>query len=155
MINSGVVSDGWRAAEVQEALDLCLACKGCASDCPTGIDMASYKAEALHQRHRRRLRPRAHYALGWLPRWTRLAAKAPAAVTVLNAAMRTRALRPLVAWAAGIDRRRSLPAFAPVTFRRRFASHRSPAGRNGEAVLFVDTFTDAFSPDVADATVKV
>ncbi|HEU5025145.1 MAG TPA: FAD-binding and (Fe-S)-binding domain-containing protein [Spirillospora sp.] len=147
--------DSWKSEALHDVLDLCLSCKGCASDCPTGIDMASYKAEALHQRYRRRLRPRAHYALGLLPRWTRLAAKAPAAVPVLNAAMRSRALRPLVAWAAGIDRRRSLPAFAPVTFRRRFASHRSPAGRNGEVVLFVDTFTDAFSPDVAGATVKV
>ena len=70
---------GLAAPEVHEALDLCLSCKGCASDCPTGVDMASYKAEALHARYRRRLRPRSHYALGWLPRWARLASRAPAA----------------------------------------------------------------------------
>ena len=64
-------------AAVHDALDLCLSCKGCSSDCPTGIDMAAYKAEVTHQRYRRRLRPRAHYALGWLPRWARLAAPAP------------------------------------------------------------------------------
>ncbi|WP_433461674.1 FAD-binding and (Fe-S)-binding domain-containing protein [Spirillospora sp. CA-128828] len=147
--------DGWKSEALHDVLDLCLSCKGCASDCPTGIDMASYKAEALHQRYRRRFRPRAHYALGWLPRWTRLAARAPATIRVMNAAMRSRALKPLVAWGAGIDRRRTLPAFVPVTFRRWFASHRSPEGRNGEVVLFVDSFTDAFSPVVGRATVKV
>ncbi|XNL82367.1 FAD-binding protein [Actinomadura madurae] len=147
--------DGWRSEALHDVLDLCLSCKGCASDCPTGIDMASYKAEALHQRYKGRIRPRAHYALGWLPRWTRLAAKAPAAIRAMNAAMRSRALRPLVAWGAGIDRRRTLPAFAPVTFRRWFASHRSPEGRNGDVVLFVDSFTDAFSPEVGRATVRV
>ena len=57
MVNGSLVTDGWRSDEVHEALDLCLSCKGCASDCPTGIDMATYKAEALHQRYRRRLRP--------------------------------------------------------------------------------------------------
>lgn len=147
--------DGWKSDALHDALDLCLSCKGCASDCPTGIDMASYKAEALHRRYRRRLRPRVHYALGWLPRWTRLAAKAPASIGAVNAVMRSRALKPLLAWGAGIDRRRSLPAFAPVTFRRWFASHRSPEGRHGDVVLFVDTFTDAFSPEVGKATVKV
>ncbi|WP_396450169.1 FAD-binding and (Fe-S)-binding domain-containing protein [Actinomadura sp.] len=147
--------DGWKSDALHDVLDLCLSCKGCASDCPTGVDMASYKAEALHQRYRGRIRPRAHYALGWLPRWTRLAAKAPASIRAVNAVMRSRALKPLVAWGAGIDRRRTLPAFAPVTFRRRFASHRSPEGRNGDVVLFVDTFTDAFSPEVGEATVRV
>ena len=73
MVNGTLVTDGWKSDEVHEALDLCLSCKGCASDCPTGIDMATYKAEALHQRYRRRLRPRSHYALGQLPRWARLA----------------------------------------------------------------------------------
>jgi Fe-S oxidoreductase len=147
--------DGWKSEALHDVLDLCLSCKGCASDCPTGVDMASYKAEALHRRYRGRIRPRSHYALGWLPRWTRLAARAPATIKVVNAAMRSRALKPLVAWGAGIDRRRTLPAFAPETFRRWFATHRSPAGRNGDVVLFVDSFTDAFSPDVGRATVTV
>ncbi|TDC40776.1 FAD-binding oxidoreductase, partial [Actinomadura sp. KC345] len=147
--------DGWKSGALHDVLDLCLSCKGCASDCPTGIDMASYKAEALHQRYRRRIRPRAHYALGRLPRWTRLLARAPAMIKVANAGMRSSLMRPLVAWGAGIDRRRTLPAFAPVTFRRWFASHESAEGRNGDVVLFVDSFTDAFSPDVGKATVKV
>ena len=110
MVNGGVVTDGWRSDEVHEALDLCLSCKGCASDCPTGIDMATYKAEALHQRYRRRLRPRSHYALGQLPRWTRLAQ--PAA-PVLNRLMRVGPLQRAAKAAAGIDARRERPDVRP------------------------------------------
>ena len=59
MVNGSLVDRcGWRVREVHEALDLCLSCKGCSSDCPAGVDMATYKAEVLHQRYRRRLRPR-------------------------------------------------------------------------------------------------
>src|SRR5690606_36920835 len=71
VLSGGLGPDCWRSAALHDVLDLCLACKGCASDCPTGVDMASYKAEALHRRYRRRIRPRSHYALGQLPRWTR------------------------------------------------------------------------------------
>ena len=76
---NGTLVTGWDAPEVAEALDLCLSCKGCSSDCPAGVDMATYKAEALYQRYRRRLRPAAHYSLGWLPRWAALAEPGTAA----------------------------------------------------------------------------
>ncbi|WP_084693232.1 FAD-binding and (Fe-S)-binding domain-containing protein [Actinomadura atramentaria] len=146
----------WRSPAVHDALDLCLSCKGCAADCPTGVDMASYKAEALHQKYKGRPRPRAHYALGLVPRWTRLVGRSPLLARAANAALRARALRPVLARAAGIDARRGLPAFAPTTFRRWFAARRPPpAGERGEVVLFADTFTDAFSPDVGRAAVAV
>ncbi len=149
--------DPWRSDAVHDALELCLSCKGCSSDCPTGVDMASYKAEYLHQRWRGRLRPRSHYALGWLPRWTRLVARVPGLAWLANLLMGLRLLHPLVTWAAGVDARRSLPTFAPQTFRRWFASRATDArpGRHGDVVLFVDTFTDAFSPDVGQAAVAV
>src|SRR5674536_377843 len=83
MVNGSVVRAGWRSPEVHEALELCLACKACAFDCPAEVDMATYKAEVLHQTYRRR-RPAAHYTLGWLPRWARLASMAP---TVTNACL--------------------------------------------------------------------
>ena len=79
LANGELVTDGWQSPELIEVLDLCLSCRGCASDCPAGVDMATYKAEVLYQRFRRRLRPAAHYALGWLPRWARLASRAPGA----------------------------------------------------------------------------
>ncbi len=152
--------DGWRSEAVHDALDLCLACKGCSSDCPTGVDMATYKAEALHQKYRRRFRPRSHYALGWLPRWTRLTTRSKAVTRLANLAMTSTALHPLVTWAAGVDNRRSLPTFATTTFRRWFAERAAaPSGHenasNGDVVLFVDTFTDAFSPEVGKAAVAV
>src|SRR6476660_2863327 len=103
MVNGPLVSDGWRSDEVHEALDLCLSCKGCASDCPAGVDMASYKAEALHQRYRRRLRPASHYALGWLPRWARLAAAIP---RVANFAVGPKPVATLMKRLGGIDQRR-------------------------------------------------
>ncbi|MEZ0071292.1 FAD-binding and (Fe-S)-binding domain-containing protein [Planotetraspora sp. GP83] len=149
--------DGWRSQALHDALDLCLSCKGCSSDCPTGVDMAAYKAEALHQRYRRRPRPRSHYALGWLPRWARLAGRSVVLTRLANVAMRSKTLHPLVTWSAGIDRRRSLPAFAENPFRRWFAQRpvRPGTAEHGDVVLFVDTFTDAFSPEVGQAAVAV
>ncbi|MGY1591463.1 FAD-binding and (Fe-S)-binding domain-containing protein [Geodermatophilus sp. SYSU D00708] len=146
----GPVRD-WRSPEVHAALDLCLSCKGCSRDCPTGVDMASYKAEVLHQSYRRRLRPRSHYALGRLPRWADLAARAP---RVVNAVMTSRLGGRLAKWGAGVDQRRSLPAFATRTFRAGWAAR--PVSTDGPPVaLWVDSFTDHFAPEVAEATAAV
>ncbi len=151
MANGTLVRDGWRSPEVQEALELCLACKGCASDCPAGVDMATYKAEVLYQTYRRRLRPRAHYALGQLPRWARLASVAPGAA---NAALRLPGAAALAKAVAGIEARRPLPAFAPETFRR-WHRRQPPAAGDRPVLLFVDTFTEYFQPQVGRAAVAV
>ena len=154
MINGTDVTGGWRAPEVHEALDLCLSCKGCASDCPTGVDMAAYKAEVLHQTYRRRIRPVAHYSLGWLPRWAKMASVAPG---LANRAMRVAG--PVALAAAGVDHRRHIPAFAPQTFRAWFADNvfadNVPDGTGDEVALFVDSFTNYFTPEVGIATVRV
>jgi FAD/FMN-containing dehydrogenase/Fe-S oxidoreductase len=149
LANGSLVS-GWRAAEISEALDLCLSCKGCSADCPAGVDMASYKAEALYQRYRRRVRPAAHYSLGWLPRWARFASRYP---RLANAALGPRPAAAIARRFGGIDQRRPLPDFAPLSFRRWFAAHRPAAGR--PVLLWVDTFTNAFSPGVGQAAVRV
>src|SRR5690606_9114385 len=101
-----------------EALDLCLSCKGCASDCPTGVDMATYKSETLHQTYSGRRRPLTHYTLGRLPRWARLAAPVAPAV---NAMMRSKTLARVAKATAGIDQRRSIPTFPARTLRRTVA----------------------------------
>ncbi|HVV24206.1 MAG TPA: 4Fe-4S dicluster domain-containing protein, partial [Pseudonocardiaceae bacterium] len=150
MANGGLVRDRWRSPEVHEALDLCLSCKGCRSDCPTGVDMATYKAEVLHQTYRGRLRPMSHYALGWLPVWARAAAKAP---KLANQLLSARGPATLGKRLAGVDERRALPTLAPRTFRSWFAGR--PAGTGDPVLLWVDTFTDLFTPDVGIAAVRV
>jgi FAD/FMN-containing dehydrogenase/Fe-S oxidoreductase len=153
MINGTDVRGGWRAPEVHEALDLCLSCKGCASDCPTGVDMASYKSEVLHQSYRHRIRPASHYSLGWLPRWARAAALAP---RLANAALTLPGVGRAALAAAGVDHRRSIPRLATETFRSWFRRNVPATAESADDVLlFVDTFTNHFSPEVGIATVRV
>jgi Fe-S oxidoreductase len=147
---NGSLVRSFRAKELHEALDLCLSCKGCAADCPAGVDMATYKAEVLYRRYRRRPRPASHYSLGWLPRLARIAARAP---RLANAALRRPTVAGLAKRAGGIDARRPLPQFARRTFRSWFAEH---ASRRGTPVLlWVDTFTDHFNPEAGQAAVRV
>jgi FAD/FMN-containing dehydrogenase/Fe-S oxidoreductase len=150
---NGTLVGGWDSPALAESLDLCLSCKGCASDCPTGIDMATYKAEATYQRYRGRLRPASHYALGWLPRWAGLATALPGLARLANVGMRLGPLAALGKRLAGIDQRRDLPAFASRTFRQWFAGRPVITGK--PVLLWVDTFTNAFSPEVGQAAVKV
>jgi Fe-S oxidoreductase len=147
----GPVTD-WRSPEVHAALDLCLSCKGCSRDCPTGVDMASYKAEVLHQSYRRRLRPISHYTLGRLPFWSDLAARAP---ELVNRVLASRLGGRLAKWSAGMDQRRSVPEFARRTFRRQWATRTDRPAAGRPVALWVDSFTDHFAPDVAWAAARV
>jgi FAD/FMN-containing dehydrogenase/Fe-S oxidoreductase len=150
MLNGTLVRKGWRSREVRQVLDLCLSCKGCASDCPTGTDMAAYKTEVLYHAYRHRLRPMSHYTLGALPRWARLASGAPA---LANAAMRIPGLATFGKRLAGVDTRRELPRFARRTFRQLFEQHQPTQGE--PIMLWVDTFTNHFTPEVGVAAVRV
>ncbi|AKU17658.1 FAD-binding and (Fe-S)-binding domain-containing protein [Luteipulveratus mongoliensis] len=156
MVNGSLVT-GWDAPEVHEALDLCLSCKGCASDCPTGIDMATYKSEVLHQTYQGKRRPRTHYALGQLPRWVRMGSRMP---KVVNAMFRVGDRFSALKKVAGVDPRRSIPALAPDTFRSWAKANSvgifdgSPIGER-QMLLMIDTFTDYFSPEVGQAAVRV
>ncbi|NUP52951.1 MAG: FAD-binding protein [Catenulispora sp.] len=149
------VTDGWRSTEVRDALDLCLACKGCKSDCPVGVDMATYKAEFLAHHYARRLRPAAHYTMGWLPLWSRFARLAPG---LTNAALHAPGLARLGKRLGGIDPRRSAPLFASESFQAGWhrAGHPQPDPHDPRTVLlWPDTFTNYFHPHIADAAVRV
>jgi Fe-S oxidoreductase/FAD/FMN-containing dehydrogenase len=149
------IRDGWRSTEVRDALDLCLACKGCKSDCPVGVDMATYKAEFLSHHYAGRLRPAAHYALGWLPLWARLSRLAPRAV---NAVLHAPGLAALGKRLAGIAPERDAPPFAGQSFVEWWRSRGSAQPEPGDpdaVLLWPDTFDNAFHPHVARAAVEV
>lgn len=159
LLAGDLIAADWSAPEVEDALDLCLSCKGCKSDCPTGIDMATYKSEVLYQRYRRRLRPRSHYTLGQLPKWLRLARRSRRLAAAYG---RARWARPLVARIAGMDPRRGLPVIATDSLRAWFSARAArPTGDVGggrvrsKVVLFIDTFTDTFRPEVGRAAIRV
>ena len=152
MVAGSLADEGWGSREVRDALDLCLACRGCASDCPTGVDMATYKSEFLDHHYRRRLRPLSHYSLGWLPLWLKLTARIP---RLVNLVTRSRLTGRLFTLAAGIAGERGIPPIAARTFTR---DHRRPTekqARRGRVVLWPDTFNNHLTPDVAHAAVRV
>jgi FAD/FMN-containing dehydrogenase/Fe-S oxidoreductase len=148
----GPITDRWRSDEVKQALDLCLSCKGCRGDCPVQVDVATYKAEFLHHYYRGRLRPRQAYALGLIPYWARLAAHLPRAANVATIApVLGRAVRAL----GGIAPQRPAPRFAERTFTSWFADHEPRHPDGPPVLLWPDTFTTHFEPDVGIATTEV
>ncbi|MGA8312479.1 MAG: FAD-linked oxidase C-terminal domain-containing protein [Terriglobales bacterium] len=152
MAQGEVIRDGWRDEVVKESLDLCLSCKGCKSDCPVSVDLATYKAEFLSHYHEGRLRPSSHYVFANIDIWARLASTAPGLV---NLTTQLPVLRDISKLAAGMPRERAIPAFAPQTFRSWF-ERRQPANPQAAPVLlWPDTFNNYFLPDTAKAAVEV
>ena len=115
-----VIRDGWRSEEVKESLDLCLACKGCKSDCPVGVDVATYKAEFLSHYYEGRLRPRSAYAFGNIDLWARLASHAPGLV---NLTTQLPFLRDIAKIVAGIPHAARHPRLRPRNFQTLVPPH--------------------------------
>ncbi|MGN6848928.1 MAG: FAD-binding and (Fe-S)-binding domain-containing protein [Sphingomicrobium sp.] len=138
MTRGEIIRDGWDSNAVEDALSLCLACKGCKADCPVGVDVATWKAEFRAHHYATRMRPRSAYSMGLVDRWAKLARNAPALAN-------TMAATPLAKWVAGIDRRAQLPRFASRTFCGWFRERTS--GMGGERLLlWPDTFNNYFRP---------
>ncbi len=172
LLNGTELEGGWRNDDVEEALDLCLACKGCKGDCPVNVDMATYKAEFRAHHYAGRLRPRAAYSMGLIHWWAGLASRAP---RLVNAAAHAPGLGRLAKLVGGIAPEREIPRFADETFRawwrRRGGATTGRRGRgSGSAtetsgapaagsarrvILWADTFNDAFHPQVLRAAVRV
>ena len=149
----GTIKDGWRSEEVRDALDLCLACKGCKTDCPVNTDMATYKAEFLAHHYEGRLRPRADYALGYLPTMSRLVQQAGLA-PLANRLSGVPVLRRLATRGAGLEDR-TIPKFATQSLQDWWKDRPTVTGDRGTVVLWPDTFTNRFEPDIGRAAVEV
>ncbi|WP_144157295.1 FAD-binding and (Fe-S)-binding domain-containing protein [Paraburkholderia sp. BCC1885] len=157
MLQGEVITDGWQSHEVKEALDTCLACKGCKSDCPTHTDMASYKAEFLSHYYETNRRPRQAMFMGRIGEWAPLAARFARLTNFMTSAP---GIAPLGKWIAGVAQARELPKFARQTYRERVRRAEgvkggapNPAAR--KVILWVDTFSDHFSPEIAQAAADV
>ena len=162
MTKGDVITDGWRDESVKESLDLCLACKGCKSECPVGVDVATYKAEFFSHYYQGRRRPRSAYAFGNIDLWASLASNLPG---LANIATQLPFLRDIAKLLTGMPPERQIPAFAPQTFRqwwaqasrreRRRVSSTAKLDGGPPVFLWPDTFNNYFLPDTAIAAVDV
>lgn len=152
MLHGDVIQKGWRDDNVKEALDLCLACKGCKGDCPVNVDMATYKAEFLSHYWQNRLRPRQAYAFGLIDQWSRIASVWPGMVNLVT---QTPGISHLAKLLAGMPLQRRIPEFAPDTFQQWFKKRENRVGERGDVILWADTFNNHFFPETAQAATEV
>ncbi|HEY8310103.1 MAG TPA: FAD-binding and (Fe-S)-binding domain-containing protein, partial [Gemmatimonadaceae bacterium] len=152
MLRGEVIDDGWRDPHIKDALDLCLACKGCKGECPVSVDVATYKAEFLAHFYEGRTRPAAAYSMGLIDRWAQLASLTPA---LANLATQTPGFAPIARKLGGITPHRDLPVFPPQTFKDWFAKRNStsssPMNIRGDVILWADTFNNYLFPHTSKA----
>jgi FAD/FMN-containing dehydrogenase/Fe-S oxidoreductase len=152
MLQGEEIKDGWKSEEVKEALDLCLACKGCKGDCPVNVDMATYKSEFLSHYYEKKLRPRSAYAFGLIYWWARAASHIPGLVNFITHNPVTGRLAKLM---AGVAPERVIPRFAAQTFREWFKDNKKEKSDRPRVILWADTFNNFFLPETLVAANEV
>jgi FAD/FMN-containing dehydrogenase/Fe-S oxidoreductase len=153
MMQGNVIQNGWRNEEVREALDLCLSCKACKTECPVNVDMATWKSEFLAHYYEGRLHPLHHYAFGFMDRWANMASYGP---LLASLPLRTPGINSLIKSVLGVAQQRELPRFAAKNFRDQF--NRSAQSRKtiGEPVLlWPDTWNNYFHPKALRSAAKL
>jgi FAD/FMN-containing dehydrogenase/Fe-S oxidoreductase len=144
MMQGNVLPDGWRNREIHDALELCLSCKACKTECPVNVDMATWKSEFLAHYYQGRLHPLHHYAFGFMDRWAHAASIAPA---LFNLPGRTPGIDGLIKSILGVAQQRGLPRFAPKNFREQFnRTHKPETAGSQSVLLWPDTWNNYFHP---------
>ena len=154
MLRGETIPEGWRDEGIKDALDLCLACKGCKGDCPVSVDVATYKAEFLAHFYEGRLRPAAAYSMGLIDRWAAIGSHVP---TLANLFTQTPGLSALAKKVTGVTQHRTMPPFPPQSFKQWLDGRSTSSERSvrGDVILWADTFNNYFMPHTAQAAFEV
>ena len=155
MTLGGTIPGKWRDEDVKSSLDLCLSCKGCKSDCPVGVDVATYKAEFLSHYYEHTPRSLKQFAFGQIGGWARLSSHAPG---LANFFAQMPGFREIGKNLLGVAPQRRLPTFASQTFERWFREHHKKSSiplSEKSVVLWPDTFSNYFHPKPAMAAADV
>ena len=152
MLEGNPLSHGWRDEPVKQALDLCLACKGCRGECPVSVDMATDKAEFLAHYFKGRVRPIAAYAFGLMYWWARVASRMP---RMANFVAHAPVLRDIAKALVTMAPERRIPTSARQTFTAWFATRRVRNVDKPQVIRWPDTWNNHFHPTTAQAAVEV